>query len=188
MCLIQCLHWIVLLVLKKGERTLLPFVSFPLSPSLLSTSPVADCISVVFSRTLWNYSLHPSPVHLTRLFSTGSFSHSEIPADLYYAAQTSCVSGAWSCDHLPCVPTLLGLLSFRCILDILPCSLGRNTSPPSSSSSSHAWSPPGEEPGVSGWSRLHCGSPNPSELVVPAGLLCSFPPELPWITLRHNIH
>lgn len=65
MCLIQCL---VLLVLKKGERTLLPFVSFPLSPSLLSTSPVADCISVVFSRTLWNYSLHPSPVHLTHVY------------------------------------------------------------------------------------------------------------------------
>lgn len=190
--LLQCLHWIVVLVpktVKKGGITLPPFVSFPLLPSLWSASPVADLISMFFSHILWDYSLHPSPVHLTYVYFPQAFvsmlkcrvsSVMQHKPAVYQVPEAAVI-------YLACQPCLDFSL-FRCVLDALPYSSGRDTASPSSSSSSNcAQSPPGEEPGVLGWSRLCCGGPNASELTVPAGLLCSFLPVLPWITLRHNI-
>ena len=49
----------------------------------------------------------------TRLRSTGICFRAEVPSALCSAAQTSCVPGAQSCSHLPCVPALLRLLCFQ---------------------------------------------------------------------------
>ena len=143
MLLIWGLHWIVVLVpktVKKEGITLPPFVSFPLLPTSWSTSLVAGLISMFFSHILWDHSLRPSPVRLTHVYVPQAFASalkSRARSVLQHKPAAYLVPKA-AVTYLVCQPCL-DFSVFRCVLDALPYSSGRDTaSPPSSSSSSCA--------------------------------------------------